>query len=89
MFFICSDLFLLDSYLRLLNFIFLSIVLSSLITLIAFFFKPITEEDSEKLAVYECGFEPFESSRISLDIHFFLICILFLIFDIEILIILP
>ncbi|MDF1827196.1 MAG: NADH-quinone oxidoreductase subunit A [Legionellaceae bacterium] len=39
--------------------------------------------DSEKNAPYECGFPPFESSRIPFDVRFYLVALLFIIFDLE------
>nr|APF47423.1 NADH dehydrogenase subunit 3 [Microgaster campestris] len=43
----------------------------------------------EKNSPFECGFEPFESSRLPFSIHFYLIGILFLIFDVEIILLFP
>ena len=40
--------------------------------------------DSEKVSAYECGFEPFEDTRSKFDIKFYLVAILFIIFDLEI-----
>nr|AND97074.1 NADH dehydrogenase subunit 3 [Tethya sp. XMU02001079] len=42
------------------------------------------QPDSEKVSVYECGFDPFGSSRVPFSVKFFLVGILFLIFDLEI-----
>lgn len=39
--------------------------------------------DSEKLSSYECGFEPYEDARNAFDIRFYLIAIIFLVFDLE------
>ncbi len=68
-------------------FLFSFIVASLLITL-ARFLGPLNL-DNEKLSAYECGFEPFTSSRIRFDITFLLIAVLYLIFDLEIVILLP
>lgn len=44
---------------------------------------------TEKLSAYECGFEPFEDARNTFDIKFYIFAILFIIFDIEVLFLLP
>jgi NADH-quinone oxidoreductase subunit A len=44
---------------------------------------------TEKLSPYECGFEPFEDSRIRFDVRYYLVAILFIIFDLEIAFLFP
>ena len=44
---------------------------------------------AEKLSVYECGFEPFEDSRIKFDVRYYLVAILFIVFDLEIAFLFP
>ena len=46
-------------------------------------------KDDEKLSAYECGFEPFEDSRIKFDVRYYLVAILFIIFDLEIAFLFP
>lgn len=45
--------------------------------------------DMEKISSYECGFDPFEDARLKFEIHFYLIAILFIIFDLEIAFLFP
>jgi NADH-quinone oxidoreductase subunit A len=45
--------------------------------------------DSEKLSAYECGFEAFEDSRSKFDVRYYLVAILFIIFDLEIAFFIP
>ena len=45
--------------------------------------------DSEKLSPYECGFEAFEDTRMKFDVRFYLVAILFIIFDLEIAFLFP
>ena len=60
-----------------------SIILSTVISG-ASYIVGVKQPDSEKVSVYECGFDPFESSRIPFSVRFFLVGILFMIFDLEI-----
>jgi NADH-quinone oxidoreductase subunit A len=45
--------------------------------------------NSEKLSPYECGFEPFEDARIQFDVRYYLVAILFIIFDLEVAFLFP
>ena len=45
--------------------------------------------DAEKLSAYECGFEAFEDARIQFDVRFYLVAILFIIFDLEVAFLFP
>ena len=45
--------------------------------------------NSEKLSPYECGFEPFEDARIRFDVRYYLVAILFIIFDLEVAFLFP
>jgi len=57
--------------------------LSALLLVVAFLFSP-KKSDIEKLSAYECGFESYGDARIPFDIKFYLVAILFIIFDLEI-----
>ena len=47
------------------------------------------QKGAEKLSPYECGFEPFEDSRVKFDVRYYLVAILFIIFDLEIAFLFP
>ena len=65
-------------------------IISFIMFSLAFFFSLSNVKDSEKLSEYECGFEPFDSAtRHPFDVHFYVVGILFLIFDVEIAILFP
>jgi NADH:ubiquinone oxidoreductase subunit 3 (subunit A) len=59
-----------------------SILLAVLIILLAFFLSA-SIPDNEKVAAYECGFDPYEDARGAFDVRFYLVAILFILFDIE------
>jgi NADH-quinone oxidoreductase subunit A len=77
------------SYFYLLTlFFFISLVLSSIIFFLSFFIA--TQRPSvEKLSAYECGFDPFNDARTVFDVRFYLVAILFIIFDLEIIYLFP
>ncbi len=78
----------LENYLPVLLFIFLG-VLFGLGPLIAGFVLGPNKPDSEKLSTYECGFEPFEDSRMKFDVRYYLVAILFILFDLEVAFLFP
>jgi NADH-quinone oxidoreductase subunit A len=73
---------------NLLIYISLTIILIVLI-LFASYFINIPTNDYEKHSSYECGFEPFGDARSFFDIHFYTIGLLFIIFDLEIIFLIP
>nr|ATD83355.1 NADH dehydrogenase subunit 3 [Melanerpes chrysogenys] len=66
----------------------LSLTLSITLIILNFWLAQ-TNPDSEKLSPYECGFDPLGSARLPFSIRFFLVAILFLLFDLEIALLLP
>ena len=73
----------LKDYLSIIIFIFVALGLSIGFIVLNFLFAP-NNPDPEKLSAYECGFEPFSDSRMEFDVRFYLVAILFIIFDLEI-----
>ena len=70
--------------------IFLAIAIVLAVVLIGLsYFLVRQNPESEKLSAYECGCEPYEDSRHSFDIRFCLVAILFILFDIEIMFLIP
>ena len=78
----------LENYLPILVFILIGI-LFGVGPLIAGFILGPRRPDSEKLSPYECGFEAFEDSRMKFDVRYYLVAILFIIFDLEIAFLFP
>lgn len=77
-----------QNYINLIYSIILILILGCLI--FGLFFLLIEKsQDIEKLSIYECGFEPFEDIRLVFDIKFYLVAILFIIFDLEIIFLFP
>jgi NADH-quinone oxidoreductase subunit A len=78
-----SSLMFLTNYFTIFIFLIFCIVVSVIIFFLSFFLSSKLD-DTEKLTAYECGFSPFSDSRNEFDIKFYIVAILFLIFDLEI-----
>ena len=78
----------LKDYLSIIIFVFVALGLSIGFVVLNFLLSP-KKPDPEKLSAYECGFEAFSDSRMKFDIRFYLVAILFIIFDLEIAFLFP
>jgi len=78
----------LENYLPILVFILLGALFGGAPIVLSMLVAP-NRPDSEKLSSYECGFAPFEEARTKFDVRFYLVAILFIIFDLEIAFLFP
>nr|AIW06391.1 NADH dehydrogenase subunit 3 [Ichneumonidae sp. MT-2014] len=65
------------------------IMIFSMLILINFYISPLKALSREKMTSFECGFDPFNSARMPFSIQFYIIALIFLIFDVEIIIFFP
>ncbi|MFC0246353.1 NADH-quinone oxidoreductase subunit A [Falsochrobactrum ovis] len=79
---------LLNSYLPIIIFLGIAIIIGAAL-LIAPFLVAYRQPDPEKLSAYECGFNAFDDARMKFDIRFYLVSILFIIFDLEVAFLFP
>ena len=79
---------LLREYLPILIFLGIAVGLAAIIVL-ASFIVARQKPDSEKVSAYECGFAPFNDARRQFDVRFYLVAILFIIFDLEVAFLFP
>jgi NADH-quinone oxidoreductase subunit A len=79
---------LIESYFSLIVFIGISLVIG-IALLIAPFFVAYQRPETEKLSAYECGFNAFDDARMKFDVRFYLVAILFIIFDLEVAFLFP
>lgn len=78
----------LENYLPILLFIFVGLAFGVGPMLAGWLLAP-NRPDSEKLSPYECGFEAFEDARMKFDVRYYLVAILFILFDLEIAFLFP
>jgi NADH:ubiquinone oxidoreductase subunit 3 (subunit A) len=78
-----------QEYLHLIVFFALSFILSVLLLLLSYSLSKNQKGDIEKLSAYECGFDPFGEGGSSFEVHFYVVGVLFIIFDLEILFLYP
>ncbi|MGD8558165.1 MAG: NADH-quinone oxidoreductase subunit A [Gammaproteobacteria bacterium] len=78
----------LENYLPILIFLGLGVTFGVVPIALSYFIAP-KKPYGEKLSPYECGFEAFEDSRMKFDVRFYLVAILFIIFDLEIAFLFP
>jgi len=76
------------AYLSKLLFLIIAIFLALIIAILSYALTS-QKPESEKLSSYECGFEPYEDTRNKFDVKFCLVAILFILFDIEVVFLLP
>jgi NADH-quinone oxidoreductase subunit A len=79
---------LLQSYLPIVIFIGVAVAIG-LALLVVPFLVAYRQPDSEKLSAYECGFAAFDDARMKFDVRFYLVAILFIIFDLEVAFLFP
>lgn len=77
-----------NEYVTILIFLFIAILLAVIIVFLSYFLA-VQNPETEKLSSYECGFEPYEDARHTFDVKFYLVAILFIIFDIETMFLIP
>jgi NADH:ubiquinone oxidoreductase subunit 3 (subunit A) len=75
-------------YMGLAIFFLISTILAFVLLILSFILSP-KDIYAEKLSAYECGFEPFDEARKTFDVHFYIVAILFIIFDLEVAFLFP
>lgn len=77
-----------NEYSVILIFLLVAVILSVIIVFLSYVLA-VQKPETEKLSTYECGFEPYEDARHTFDVKFYLIAILFIVFDIETMFLIP
>ncbi len=82
----------LENYIPILIFIAIGVIFGAVVVGVGFVTSSLLgnrNPDAEKLSPYECGFEAFEDARMKFDVRYYLVAILFIIFDLEIAFLFP
>ena len=77
-----------SEFLPILVFLTIAVLLSFILIGLSYLLA-VQNPETEKLSTYECGFEPYEDARNIFDVKFYLVAILFIVFDIETMFLLP
>ena len=77
-----------ENYFPILMFVLVGVAIGVLPVAAGFLLAP-SRPDSEKLSPYECGFEAFEDARMKFDVRYYLVAILFILFDLEVAFLFP
>ena len=77
-----------NEYIVIVIFLFVAVILSVVIVSFSYILA-VQKPETEKLSTYECGFEPYEDARHTFDVKFYLIAILFIVFHIETMFLIP
>jgi NADH-quinone oxidoreductase subunit A len=80
--------FIKQEYVSIFIFLIIAIILSGIILGLSFLLA-VQNPDTEKLSAYECGFDPYDDARHTFDVRFYLVAMLFIIFDIEAMFLFP
>jgi len=87
-FYLHNQSFLYNEFLPVLVFLGIALLLAVIIVFFSYLLS-VQNPDTEKLSSYECGFEPYEDARNIFDVKFYIVAILFILFDIEAMFLLP
>lgn len=82
------EILLYNDYVVILIFFSLAVIISLIIVILSYLLV-VQNPETEKLSSYECGFEPYEDARNVFDVKFYLVAILFIVFDVETMFLLP
>ena len=77
------------AYVNVLIFLCLGALLGAILLLVAFFLSSDARRNLDRLSPYECGFDPFEDTRGESDVHFYVVGLVFIVFDLEIALLYP